>query len=111
MKLYLLTLKDAILRYQGRKRLTIENRLKRNNYNAFRELSQWLGYKDETTLYKMINQSTSRVKLGVRDLAKICIRVMDSSAIEDLLREVNEEIENKKEKIKSEYQEQLSLLD
>lgn len=111
MKLFLLTLKDSILQYQGRKRLQIEDRQDRNNFNAFRYLSGKLGYKDETSIYKMINQSTSRVKMGVDDLANICIETMDASPIEDLLNEVKEKIAHKKELVKSNYQEQLHFLE
>lgn len=111
MKLFLLTLKDSILQYQGRKRLQIEDRKERNSFNAFRHLSAKLGYKDETSIYKMINQSTSRVKMGVDDLSNICVEIMDASPIEDLLNEVREEITRRKELVKSHYQEQLHFLE
>lgn len=111
VKLYLLTLKDAIILYQGRKRLNIEDRNERLSFNAFRHLSDRLGYKDSSTVYKLINQSTSKVKMGVEDLAHLCIEMMDISPLEDLINEVKEKISDKKESIKNHYQEQLNFLE
>jgi hypothetical protein len=70
-----------------------------------------MGYKDDSTLYKMINQSSSRVKMGVDDLEFLCVEMMDASPIEDYLKEVKEKISNRKEKVKGQYQDQLSLLE
>jgi hypothetical protein len=111
MKLFLLTLKDSIIQYQGHKRLQIENREERNNFNAFRFLSTRMGYKDDSTLYKMINQSSSRVKMGVDDLEFLCVEMMDDSAAEDFVAGIKEKIALKKEKMKEQYQEQLELLE
>jgi len=109
MKPYLLTLHDTIIGYQGRKRLQIADRNDRNKFNAFRFLSSLLGYKDDSTIYKMINQSTSRVKMGVDDLEGICIEALDSRPIEDLLIHVNEKIAERKKAIKRQVETQLSL--
>lgn len=111
MKLFLLTLKDSIIQYQGLKRLQMENREERNNFNAFRFLSVKMGYKDDSTLYKMINQSSSRVKMGVDDLEFLCVEMMDDSAAEDFVAGIKEKIAHKKEKMKEQYQEQLELLE
>jgi hypothetical protein len=111
MKLFLLTLKDSIIQYQGRKKLQIENREDRNNFNAFRYLSTKMGYKDDSTLYKMINQSSSRVKMGVDDLEFLCVEMMDASAAEDFVAGIKEKISHRKEKVKEQFKDQLSLLD
>lgn len=110
MKTYLLTLADTIIKFQGRMRLRMKNRQERNAFNAYHYFAELLGYKDLKTIYKMVNQSTSRVKIGMDDIEQICIEAMDSSPIEDFLIEVNEKIELKKEQIRKKYQEELELL-
>jgi hypothetical protein len=107
---YLLTLREAIDEFQGRKRLELEDRDARNSFNAARYLSAKLGYCDETTVWKFINQSTSKVKFGVGELAAMCIEIGSAAAIEDLLSEVKEEINKKKALKKEKLQNQLSLL-
>jgi Tfp pilus assembly protein FimV len=108
---YLLTLKESLDKYQGEKRLSIENREERNSFNAARHLSKKLGYQDETTIWKFIVQSTSKIKFGVLDLANLCIEMEDTSAIEDLLSEVKEEIERKKLRRKEKLQDELKLFE
>lgn len=106
---FLLTLRESIDKFQGRKRFQIENREERNSFNAARYLSKTLGYSDETTVWKFISQSTSKVKFGVNDLTKLCIEMEDASCIEDLLHEVQEEIEKKKLRKKEQLQDELYL--
>jgi hypothetical protein len=109
--LFLLTLKDSIIKFQGRRRMQIEDRKERNTFNAFHYLSNKLGYKDPTAVYKFLNQSTSRVKLGVDDLAQLCIETLDAAPVEDLLSELKEKISERKLQIKNHYQEQLKFFD
>jgi argininosuccinate lyase len=106
---FLLTLRESIDKFQGKKRFQIENREERNSFNAARYLSRKLGYADETTFWKFINNSTSKIKFGVKDLCEACIEMEDCSAIEDLLIEVKEEIEKKKLKKKEQNEDILQL--
>ena len=110
-KFFLLTLKESLDKYQGRMRMRIENREDRNSFNAARYLSKTLGYADETTVWKFLNQSTSKVKFGVEDLATMCIEMEDPSGIEDLLIEVKEEIGKKRDKRKEQLKEELEAFE
>jgi len=109
--IYLLTLKECILDYENRRKAKIENRIERLKFKATRFLSsEILGYKDDTTVHKFINKSTSRVKLGADQLADICIEMEDIRPVEDYLFEIKESIKRKQERRMSMFQEELKFM-
>jgi len=109
--LYLKTLKEALTAYQGKRRAASKDRNERNTFNAIRWFStEFFEYGDDCTVQKFINRSTSRVKFGVDELVAMCVEMEDISTIEDLLIEVKEEIELKREKRKEQLQLELRLL-
>lgn len=108
---FLLTLRETIDEYQGKKRLEIEDWDERNSFNAARYLSHKIGYSDQTTVWKFINKSTSKIKFGVDDLVNICIEIENASALEDLLQEVKEEIKKKRERRRNLLQQELKFFE
>ena len=109
--LYLKTLKEALLKYQSRRRMAAKDRTERNTFNAIRWFSsEFFEYGDDCTVGKFINRSTSRVKFGVDELVAMCVEMEDVTTIEDMLAETKEEIELQKEKRKEQLQLQLQLL-
>ena len=84
--LYLKTLKEALTKYQGKRRASAKDRTERNTFNAVRWFStQFFEYSDDCTVQKFINRSTSRVKFGVDELVLMCVEMEDISTIEDML--------------------------
>ena len=107
---WLITLKESIEEYQGKKKAQFDNREERNAFKATRHLAKLLGYNDETVVYKFINKSTSKVKFGVEELTRICIEIENPAAIEDMLEEVKEAIQKKMDKRKEVLSNQLKLM-
>lgn len=108
---FLFTLKEAIDEFQGKKRLEIEDWDERNSFNAARHLSRKIGYADQTTVWKFINKSTSKIKFGVDDLVNICIEIENIDALEVLLGEVKEQIKKKRERRRNLLQEELKFFE
>ncbi len=108
--IFLVTLKESIENCQSKRRRQIPDRILRNKYNLMRWLStEILDYSDPTTVNHFLNQSTSKIKFGLEDFAKICIEIEDVSAVEDFTQELRDEIQTKRERRKEKLQLELKL--
>jgi hypothetical protein len=110
MKLHLITLKESILNYQAKKRARIHSRNDRVNFNAFIHLSELLNYKDQMTVYKFCNPSTSKAKMSLDDFEFILLETLDIKPAEDFLQEIREKIEVRKDELKNQFQQELELI-
>lgn len=111
-RLYKLTLKDKVYDYQTTKREAIENRLERMAFNANVYLSTiLLGYKDQTTMNKFYEPSSSTVKFGMDDFAQVCIEIESEEVVDDFCEELKELIREKKKLRKEKLSAQLNSID